>query len=66
MSIILKQILLQNMWGNRKVFSVGKFVVHRCDPQKCGEFLCIVPQSFGLKYLEKWISEAQIMGELCM
>jgi hypothetical protein len=27
-----------------ELFSVGKFVIHICDPQKCGEFLCIVPE----------------------
>jgi hypothetical protein len=31
-------------------FSAGKFMVHRCNPQKCGEFLHIVPQQFGLIY----------------
>jgi hypothetical protein len=31
-------------------FSVGKFVVHGYDSQKCKEFLCIVPQQSGPVY----------------
>jgi hypothetical protein len=27
-----------------ELFFVGKFMVYRCDLQKCGEFLHIVPQ----------------------
>ena len=30
-----------------KLFSVGKSVLHRCHPWKCGEFLYIFAQKFG-------------------
>ena len=50
----------------QKLSSVGRFVAHRCDLQKCGEFLCTVPRTLDLIYVGKFISEAQIMREPCI
>jgi hypothetical protein len=44
-----------------KPFSVEKFVVHRRDPWKCGEFLHIVPQKFDT-YGGETDSKTWIMG----
>jgi hypothetical protein len=45
-----------------KPSSVGKFVLHRCNPHKCSKFLSIGSQNFDVVYpgkciLETWIIE---------
>jgi hypothetical protein len=41
--------LVLHTWGNKlKMVSFGKFMAHGCDPQKCGEFLCIFSYTIWL------------------
>jgi hypothetical protein len=50
------------MWASGlKPSHVGKLVVHRCDPLKCREFLCIIPKNFGPICAGRHLSETWML-----
>jgi hypothetical protein len=63
--LFLNNLALYLQANRVKPLPAGKFVVHRCEALKCRDLLHIVPQKLGPVYVEKGISETEIMRTPC-